>query len=107
MSRLTLRLPETLHKQLVRLADREGVSLNQYIVYSLTRQAGTSYSVQIVTDSDVEQQKNELDQWLQSSATCSDSEALKILAEREPIEEKKRLDPEVMARFRRMIQKEA
>ena len=35
MSRLTLRLPETLHKQLTRLADGEGVSLNQYIVYAL------------------------------------------------------------------------
>jgi hypothetical protein len=38
MSRLTLRLPETLHHQLTGLADREGVSLNQYIVYALTRQ---------------------------------------------------------------------
>jgi predicted HicB family RNase H-like nuclease len=29
MSRLTLRLPETLHQQLVKLAEGEGVSLNQ------------------------------------------------------------------------------
>ena len=33
MSRLTLRLPETLHQQLANLAEREGISLNQYIVY--------------------------------------------------------------------------
>jgi uncharacterized protein (DUF1778 family) len=38
MSRLTLRLPESLHHQLSRLAELEGVSLNHYIVYSLTRQ---------------------------------------------------------------------
>jgi hypothetical protein len=38
MSRLTLRLPETLHQQLANLAEGEGVSLNQYIVYALTRQ---------------------------------------------------------------------
>lgn len=37
MSRLTLRLPETLHQTLVRQAQAEGVSLNQMIVYLLTR----------------------------------------------------------------------
>ncbi len=37
MSRLTLRLPESLHRLLVEQARREGVSLNQYLVYSLTR----------------------------------------------------------------------
>ena len=37
MSRLTLRLPESLHQNLVRQAKAEGVSLNQMIVYLLTR----------------------------------------------------------------------
>ena len=37
MGRLTLRLPDTLHQQLVSLAEEEGVSLNQFIVYALTR----------------------------------------------------------------------
>lgn len=37
MSRLTLRLPETLHRKLADQAKREGVSLNHYIVFSLTR----------------------------------------------------------------------
>ena len=37
MSRMTLRLPETLHRLLTEQARREGVSLNQYLVYSLTR----------------------------------------------------------------------
>lgn len=39
MSRLTVRLPNALHIQLDTLARAEGVSLNQYIVYALTRQA--------------------------------------------------------------------
>jgi len=39
MSRLTVRLPNALHIQLDKLARAEGVSLNQYIVYALTRQA--------------------------------------------------------------------
>jgi predicted HicB family RNase H-like nuclease len=44
MSRLTLRLPETLHQQLAHLADSEGVSLNQYIVYALARQTNSPYA---------------------------------------------------------------
>ena len=39
MGRLTVRLPEALHQQLEILARDEGVSLNQYLVYALTRQA--------------------------------------------------------------------
>jgi hypothetical protein len=39
MGRLTVRLPEALHRQLESLAKSEGVSLNQYLVYALTRQA--------------------------------------------------------------------
>jgi hypothetical protein len=37
MGRLTLRLPDTLHQQLASLAEKEGMSLNQFIVYALTR----------------------------------------------------------------------
>jgi predicted transcriptional regulator len=37
MARLTVRLPDTLHDQLAALAKREGVSLNQFIVYSLSQ----------------------------------------------------------------------
>jgi HicB family len=37
MIRLTLRLPESLHRTLADQAQREGVSLNHYIVFSLTR----------------------------------------------------------------------
>ncbi len=40
MSRMTVRLPASLHQQLDRLAREEGVSMNQYVVYALTRQAG-------------------------------------------------------------------
>ena len=46
MSQLTLRLPETLHQHLIKLAETEGVSLNQYIVYALTRQAVSTEFIQ-------------------------------------------------------------
>ena len=37
MSQLTLDLPESLHQQLADQAKREGVSLQHYVVYTLTR----------------------------------------------------------------------
>ncbi len=48
MSRLTVRLPESLHQRLTQQAQREGVSLNHYIVYTLTR---------TVTAADLESQR--------------------------------------------------
>lgn len=35
--RITLRTPKSLHKELVNYAEKEGVSLNQYIVYLLSK----------------------------------------------------------------------
>lgn len=49
MSRLTVRLPESLHQRLTEQAQREGVSLNHYIVYTLTR---------TVTATDLESQRH-------------------------------------------------
>ncbi len=57
MSRLTLRLPETLHRQLEFLAKSENTSLNQYIVYALTRQVTQTYTVVQVPKEDVERQQ--------------------------------------------------
>ncbi|HEX9735449.1 MAG TPA: toxin-antitoxin system HicB family antitoxin [Thermoanaerobaculia bacterium] len=37
MARLALQLPDTLHRQLTFRARREGVSLNQYLVYLLAQ----------------------------------------------------------------------
>lgn len=37
MARLTLRLPESLHDAIADLADREGVSVNHFVVYALTQ----------------------------------------------------------------------
>ncbi len=57
MSRLTVRLPETLHQQLIHLAEREGVSLNQYIVHALIHQVSPTYSVQAIPETEVKQQQ--------------------------------------------------
>ncbi|EDX83990.1 hypothetical protein S7335_1687 [Synechococcus sp. PCC 7335] len=105
MSRLTLRLPETLHSQLSQLAENEGVSLNQYIVYSLTRQIGASYTVQVLPEAAVNQQQADLNRWLQSSEPCSEAEATEILSERETAPEQSQLSAETVSRFQAMLQK--
>ncbi len=37
MGRITLRLPDSLHKHISECAQRESVSMNQYILYALSR----------------------------------------------------------------------
>lgn len=103
MNPLTLQLPETLREQLTRLAAREGVSLDQYILYALTRQVSTAYSVQVASQSEVAKQETDLQQWMQSSAPCSKAEAATILAEREPIEADRQLSKDIADRFQKMI----
>jgi hypothetical protein len=85
MSRLTLRLPETLHHQLAHLAEGEGVSLNQYITYALTRQVSLAYSIQPIADGATQQQK-EFAALLQALKQGSGDEAKLILASRESVD---------------------
>lgn len=81
MSRLTLRLPESLHDQLDAQAEAEGVSLNHFIVYSLTR---------AVTVGDLEAQAHRFDKLLTRVPAARAEKALgKLLADREPSPKRK------------------
>lgn len=42
--RITIRTPKSLHRELIRQAEKEGVSLNQYLVYILSKGVGKGYS---------------------------------------------------------------
>jgi antitoxin HicB len=42
--KFNVRVPASLHRKLRRLADREGVSLNQYVVFALSHTAGVAES---------------------------------------------------------------
>lgn len=103
MSRLTLRLPETLHQQLIHLAECEGVSLNQYIVYTLTRQVALAYSIQEVSKEEVTQQKQSFTALLQELKQASPSEIKAVLAEREKVEPEEELSSEVINRLQQRI----
>jgi hypothetical protein len=103
MSRLTLRLPETLHRQLKAQARREGVSLNQYIVYALTRQTQFAYTVQAIPENVAAQQKTQYTELLRSLREASYDEIKETLAEREVVEPESSLHPEVVARLRKRL----
>lgn len=104
MSRLTLRLPETLHQQLANLAEDEGVSLNQYIVYALTRQVTPSYVVNSVPTAEIQQQKLSFNSLVQELGKASAAEITTALAERETVPLEKELDFNAVALLQKKIQ---
>jgi hypothetical protein len=104
MSRLTLRLPETLHQQLTQLAEGEGVSLNQYIVYALTRQAALTHAVQVVPQTEVEQQQQAFQSSIRQLGQASSAEIESVLATREQTQPEADLRADVIARLKEQIQ---
>ena len=100
MSRLTLRLPETLHRQLEAQAKREGVSLNQYVVYALSRQLTQSYMVHAVPEEKVTQQQAQFAALLRELGQASPEAIRAVLAARDHIVSEPELTPDVVAQLR-------
>lgn len=96
MSRLTLRLPETLHRQLETLAQTEETSLNQYIVYALTRQVTLAYTVQPLSERAVAEQNASFTALLQDLGQASFAEVEQVMAARDKAEPEEGLTPEVV-----------
>jgi HicB-like protein involved in pilus formation len=100
MSRLTLRLPETLHRQLEAQAKREGVSLNQYVVYALSRQLTQSYTVHAVPEEKVAQQQAQFTTLLRELGQASPEAIRAVLAARDHVASEHELTPDAVARLR-------
>ncbi len=97
MSRLTVRLPDSLHHQLTVQAESEGVSLNQYLVYSLSRQVSMGkYVVQPVPTEQVEAEAKEFQEFLANAPKATPEKINQILNEREYISPEPELDPEAV-----------
>lgn len=103
MRRFTLRLPETLFQRLELLADGEGVSLNQYLIYSLTQHAARAYRAHPVPKDEIARQHAQYDELIEALGTVSDSDFDTILAEGEPVEIAMQLDAELVARIEAKI----
>jgi muconolactone delta-isomerase len=65
MARLTVRLPDSLHEELVARAKAEGVSLNQFLVYALAK---------VATVESVQAQRRQFEA-LRGAVDASDAEA--------------------------------
>ncbi len=61
------------------LAEREAISLAQYIVYTLTRQMSGGYTVRVVPEADVAKQRESFDSLLRNWGRISPAEADRIL----------------------------
>lgn len=105
MGRLTVRLPSTLHRQLAMLASNEGVSLNQYIVYSLTRQSSRAYTVRQVPEVEVERQRASFEQLLGTLGEAPEEEIKRVLSNREVVEPESELEKEAIARLKGQMKK--
>jgi hypothetical protein len=107
MSRLTLRLPESLHQQLSYQASQEGVSLNQYIVYALTRQVSQNYVVETVSAQTVEQQSISFQKLLNDLGQATPEEVKLALETREVVEPENELTPDIISKVRQKIASKA
>jgi hypothetical protein len=111
MSRLTLRLPETLHQQLAQVAEREGVSLNQYIVYALTRQSVNALvrgltvdPISAQPDPEIERQRSVFEALKGELGEAAPADIEAILAEREVVTCEPELTSETIDRLRSKLQ---
>lgn len=104
MSRLTLRLPESLHRHLEALAESEDISLNQYIVYALTRQVAQMYTVIETPSGKLREQKEAYVELLNRLGATTPAQVAAVLAAREEVAPGPDLPGHVVEEIRRRIQ---
>lgn len=106
MSQITLQLPDTLYSELETLAQIEGVQVTQYVLYALTRQVVSAYTIHALPEEAMPQQKTEFEVLLQRLGNASSTEIEAVLAKRGVIEPEPELSPEIAKRLQqRMTQK--
>ena len=99
MSRLTLRLPDSLHRRLADAAGREGVSLNQYLVYLLAQGAASPYSVRPVSEVEVREQQEAFAELLDELGSVGGVELQERLEERQVVKPESELTPDLIERL--------
>lgn len=103
MSRLTLRLPNSLHNQLRSLANNDDISLNQYVVYALTHQVTLAYTTQAFSDKAIAQQQAAYTALLQGLGQASFEEIQQVMDERNIVKPEKGLNSDVINKLQSRI----
>ena len=104
MSRLTLRLPKTLHQKLANIAEKEGISLNQYMVYALTQQVAFSYTVQTLSETDRQQQQQNFNSLVSQLEEATIKDIEQALSKREVVQPEPELSSDVVNRLKTKIE---
>lgn len=104
MGRLTLRLPDSLHRRLAEEAAREGASLNQYLLYLLAQGAGSPYALHLVPDDEIRDQEHAYGDLLAELGSATHEEISAALAAREDAEPEAGLTPDLLDRIRAQIE---
>ena len=68
--KLVLRIPKSLHKKATRIAEREGVSLNQFITSSLAQSVGEKYYSRSFVSATTTITSNIITDWIDSKFTA-------------------------------------
>lgn len=103
MGQLVLDLPEVLQQQLETLAKSEGVAVNELVVEVLTQRIALAYTMRIVPQAEIAQQRVAFAALLQSLRRGSPEEVARALAQRERVEPESELSPETIARVKKLI----
>ncbi|WP_107668127.1 toxin-antitoxin system HicB family antitoxin [Cyanothece sp. BG0011] len=104
MNKLTLKLPEILHQKLINLAEKEGVSLNQYIISALTYQVASNYTMIIKSELDKAKQEQQFKDLLVELGQTSTTQIKEILSKRESVKPESELTQEIVNKFETLIQ---
>ncbi len=83
--------------------DTNDISLNQYLVYALTRQVASDYTVVAWPPEAVQQQRQQFEALLQRIRAASPEEIADAMAEREIVPPEPDLDPDLVQRLRLRI----
>ncbi|MCP4351690.1 MAG: toxin-antitoxin system HicB family antitoxin [Desulfobacterales bacterium] len=103
MSQIEISLPETLLYQLETEAGREGISLEQYILFALTRQTMLTPVIRNVSEKDAEHQHKDYAERIKRLGKASSEELDEILRERETVVPGPDLKPETVPRLKNRI----
>lgn len=103
MSELILQLPETLYQQLEVLAKNEGVSLDHYVIYTLTRQASLAYTIEVSSPEAIAQQRADYDVLLHRLGQGAEAQIDDILTRREVVAPEPDLHPETIEKLKKLI----
>lgn len=103
MNTLTIRLSDHLLHSLQTQAQQVQVPLEQYIVFTLSRQTSPVYEVTPATTEEIQEQELRLAALQQSLGPPDVASARRFLAQREPVAPESDLDPQAVARLRSQL----